>query len=143
MHPLAESTVEGAGRTWLEPRGYSAPQRLSLCLSPTYQAAAVPRQVGLTTLDQQVAEAAGVRVRGASSDEPMLQGPDIAAGKPRAERTNQNYRDVLRERRVRQALVSYPPDLLHEALQAASWKVKHVDAILMVACDGARARRAG
>ena len=33
----------------------------------------------------------------------VLHGPDIAAGEPGAERSDPNYRDVLLERRLRQA----------------------------------------
>jgi type I restriction enzyme R subunit len=35
----------------------------------------------------------------------VLHGPDIAAGEARAERTDPNYRDVVLERRLHQALV--------------------------------------
>lgn len=35
----------------------------------------------------------------------ILHGPDIAAGEPAAERSDQNYRDVVLEGRLRQALV--------------------------------------
>lgn len=35
----------------------------------------------------------------------VLHGPDIAAGEPAAERSDSNYRDVVLEGRLRQALV--------------------------------------
>ena len=39
----------------------------------------------------------------------VLHGPDIAAGEPGAERSDPNYRDVVLERRLRQALVRAQP----------------------------------
>ena len=47
----------------------------------------------------------------------VLNGPDIAAGEPGAERSGPNYRDVLLERRLRQALVRLNPDLPPDALE--------------------------
>lgn len=41
----------------------------------------------------------------------VLHGPDIAAGEPGAERSDPNYRDVVLENRLRQALVRLNPDL--------------------------------
>ena len=46
----------------------------------------------------------------------VLRGPDIAAGEPSAERSDPNYRDVVLERRLRQALVRLNPDLPPESL---------------------------
>jgi len=54
----------------------------------------------------------------------VLHGPDIAAGEPGAERSGPNYRDVLLERRLRQALVrlnpGLPPDALDDAHRCGS-----------------------
>jgi hypothetical protein len=47
----------------------------------------------------------------------VLNGPDIAAGEPGAERSGPNYRDVLLEWRLRQALVGRHPDLTPDALE--------------------------
>jgi type I site-specific restriction-modification system R (restriction) subunit len=58
----------------------------------------------------------------------VLHGPDIAAGEPGAERSDPNYRDVLLEGRLRQALVRLNPDLPHEALKEAFRKLTRVDA---------------
>jgi type I restriction enzyme R subunit len=58
----------------------------------------------------------------------VLHGPEIAAGEPGAERTDPNYRDVVLERRLRQALVSLNPDLPAEALDEAFRKLTRTDA---------------
>lgn len=58
----------------------------------------------------------------------VLHGPDIAVGEPGAERSDPNYRDVLLERRLRQALVRLNPDLPSEALEDAYRKLTRVDA---------------
>jgi type I restriction enzyme R subunit len=58
----------------------------------------------------------------------ILHGPEIAAGMPRAERTDPAYRDVVLERRVRQALVRLNPDLPPEALDDAFRKLTRADA---------------
>ncbi len=58
----------------------------------------------------------------------VMHGPDIAAGEPGAERSDPNYRDVLLERRLRQALVRLNPDLPPEALEDAYRKLTRVDA---------------
>ena len=50
----------------------------------------------------------------------VLHGPDIAAGEPGAERSDPNYRDVLLERRLRQALARLNPDLLESLCTADS-----------------------
>ena len=62
----------------------------------------------------------------------VLHGPDIAAGEPGAERNDSNYRDVLLERRLRQALVRLNPDLPPEALEDAYRKLTRVDAQSLV-----------
>ncbi len=57
----------------------------------------------------------------------VLHGPDIAAGELGAERSDPNYRDVLLERLLRQALVRLNPDLPPEALEDAWRKLTRVD----------------
>ncbi len=58
----------------------------------------------------------------------VLHGPDIAVGEPRAERSDPNYRDILLERRLRQALVRLNPDLPPEAVEDAYRKLTRMDA---------------
>ncbi|MEO6326449.1 MAG: type I restriction endonuclease subunit R [Thermoanaerobaculia bacterium] len=58
----------------------------------------------------------------------VLHGPDIAIGEPAAERSDPNYRDVVLERRLRQALVRLNKDLPSEALEDAYRKLTRVDA---------------
>lgn len=55
-------------------------------------------------------------------------GPDIAAGGPDAERRDPNYRDVVLERRLCQALVRLNPELPSEALEDAYRKLTRTDA---------------
>ena len=62
----------------------------------------------------------------------VLCGPDIAAGMPGAERSDPNYRDVVLERRLRQALVGLNPDLPAEALDDAFRKLTRADAPSLV-----------
>ncbi|HKX45838.1 MAG TPA: type I restriction endonuclease subunit R [Planctomycetota bacterium] len=62
----------------------------------------------------------------------VLHGPDIAAGEPGAERSDPNYRDVLLERRLRQALVRLNPDLPPDALDDAYRKLARVHAPSLV-----------
>ena len=62
----------------------------------------------------------------------VLHGPDIAAGEPAAERSDPNYRDVVLERRLRQALVRLNPDHPPEALEDAYRKLTRVDAPSLV-----------
>ncbi len=58
----------------------------------------------------------------------VLHGPEIAVGEPGAERSDQNYRDVVLERRLRQTLVSLNPDLPAEALDEGFRKLTRTDA---------------
>ena len=58
----------------------------------------------------------------------VLHGPDIAAGMPGAERSDPNYRDVVLEGRLRQALVRLNTDLPAEALEDAYRKLTRADA---------------
>src|SRR5713101_451653 len=62
----------------------------------------------------------------------VLHGPAIAAGEPAAERSDPNYRDVLLEGRLRQALVRLNPDLPAEALEDAYRKLTRADAPTLV-----------
>jgi len=62
----------------------------------------------------------------------VLHGPDIAAGEPGAERSDPNYRDVVLDGRVRQALVRLNPHLPHEALEDAYRKLTRIDAQSLV-----------
>ncbi|MFH1108566.1 MAG: type I restriction endonuclease subunit R [Planctomycetota bacterium] len=62
----------------------------------------------------------------------VLNGPEIAAGMPEAERSDPNYRDVLLERRLRQAFVSLNPNLPAEALEDAFRKLVRADAPSLV-----------
>jgi type I restriction enzyme R subunit len=58
----------------------------------------------------------------------VLHGPGIAAGEPATERNDPNYRDVVLEGRLRQALVRLNPDLPAEALEDAYRKLTRTDA---------------
>ncbi|HME00739.1 MAG TPA: type I restriction endonuclease subunit R [Terriglobia bacterium] len=58
----------------------------------------------------------------------VLGGPEIAAGEPGAERSDPNYRDVILERRLREALVQLNPDLPPEAIEDAYRKLTRIDA---------------
>src|SRR2546425_4677879 len=62
----------------------------------------------------------------------VLHGPEIAAGEPAAERSDPNYRDVVLERRLRQALVLLNPELPAEALDDAFRKLTRADAPSLV-----------
>src|SRR2546426_3237460 len=62
----------------------------------------------------------------------VLHGPEIAAGEPAAERSDPNYRDVVLERRLRQALVRLNPSLPSEALEDAFRKLTRTDAPSLV-----------
>jgi type I restriction enzyme, R subunit len=62
----------------------------------------------------------------------VVHGPEIAVGEPGAERSDPNYRDVVLERRLRQALVRLNPDLPPEALEDAYRKLTRSDAPSLV-----------
>ena len=62
----------------------------------------------------------------------VTSGPTIASGETNAERSNPNYRDVVLERRLRQALGQLNPDLPPEALEDAFRKVTRIDAPLLI-----------
>ena len=56
----------------------------------------------------------------------VLTGPDIAAGEPGAESSDPNYRDVVLDGRLRQALFRLNPDLPSEALEDAYRKLMRI-----------------
>ena len=58
----------------------------------------------------------------------VVHGTEIAVGEPSAERSDPNYRDVVLERRFRQALVRLNPDLPSDALEDAFRKLTWTDA---------------
>ncbi|MFA5058454.1 MAG: type I restriction endonuclease subunit R, partial [Opitutaceae bacterium] len=58
----------------------------------------------------------------------VLHGPEIAAGEPGAERHDPNYRDVVLDGRLRQALARLNPELPGEALEEAYRRLMRVDA---------------
>jgi type I restriction enzyme, R subunit len=62
----------------------------------------------------------------------VLHGPSIAAGESHAERSDPNYRDVVLEGRLRQALVRLNPDLPPATLEDAYRKLTRVDAPSLV-----------
>src|SRR4030067_2887678 len=62
----------------------------------------------------------------------VLHGPDIAVGEPAAERSDPNYRDVVLEGRLRQALARLNPQLPPEALEDAFRKLTRADAPSLV-----------
>ncbi len=62
----------------------------------------------------------------------VLHGPEIATGELAAERSDPNYRDVVLERRLRQALLLLNPDLPTEALEDAFRKLMRADAPSLV-----------
>ncbi|MEK6287887.1 MAG: type I restriction endonuclease subunit R [Acidobacteriota bacterium] len=62
----------------------------------------------------------------------VLHGPEIAAGMVGAERNDPNYRDVVLEGRLRQALVRLNPDLPPEAIEDAFRKLTRTDAPSLV-----------
>ena len=57
----------------------------------------------------------------------ILGGPEIAYGEPGAERSDPEYRDIVLDRRLRQALVRLNPDLPPEALDDAFRKLTTID----------------
>ena len=62
----------------------------------------------------------------------VLHGPDVAVGEPGAERSDPNYRDVILERRLRQALIQLNPDLPSDAIEDAFRKLTRTDAATLV-----------
>jgi type I restriction enzyme R subunit len=62
----------------------------------------------------------------------VLYGPTIAAGEADAERSDANYRDVVLERRLREALVRLNPELPQDALDDAFRKLTRQDAPSLV-----------
>ena len=57
----------------------------------------------------------------------VLHGPEIAAGEPAAERCDPDYRDVVLDRRLRQALEHLNPDLPSEAIEDAYRRLTRPD----------------
>ena len=57
----------------------------------------------------------------------ILHGPEIASGTPSAERCDPDFRDVILERRLRQALQRLNPNLPSEAIESAMRKLAAVD----------------
>jgi type I restriction enzyme R subunit len=62
----------------------------------------------------------------------VLHGPEIASGKPAAERSDANYRDVVLEGRLRQSLINLNPHLPSDALEGAFRKLTRTDALSLV-----------
>ncbi len=58
----------------------------------------------------------------------VLHGPEIAVGQLAAERSDAGYRDVVLERRLRQALTRLNPELPAEALEDAARRLTRADA---------------
>lgn len=58
----------------------------------------------------------------------VLRGRDIAAGEPASERVDPNYRDVVLESRLREALSLLNPELPSDALEDAHRKLTRLDA---------------
>lgn len=85
----------------------------------------------MTAFDESVVEDAALAWLEALGYQ-MLHGPDIAVGEPTAERSDPNYRDVVLERRMHQALVRLNPELPPEALEDAWRKLTRVDAPSLV-----------
>jgi len=63
----------------------------------------------------------------------VLHGPEIAVGAPAAERTDPNYRDVILEGRLRQALARLNPALPAPAIEDAFRKLMRMDAPSLLA----------
>ena len=70
----------------------------------------------------------------------VLNGPDIAAGMSTAERNDPNFRDVVLERRLHDALWQLNPDLPSEALENAFLKLTRTDAPSLTARNHAMHR---
>ncbi len=62
----------------------------------------------------------------------VFHGPDIAVGEPGAERSDPNYRDVILERRLREALIQLNPDLPSDAIEDAFRKLTRTDASTLI-----------
>ena len=62
----------------------------------------------------------------------VLHGPDIAIGMPNAERIDPNYRDVLLEGRLRNALLQLNPELPSDAIEDAFRKLTRSDASSLI-----------
>ena len=62
----------------------------------------------------------------------VLGGPEIAYGEPAAERTDPEYRDMILEGRLRQALTRLNPDLPPEALDDAFRKLTRIDSTSLI-----------
>jgi type I restriction enzyme R subunit len=62
----------------------------------------------------------------------VLHGPDIAASEPGFERSDPNYRDVVLERRLRQAIARLNTELPPEAMEDAYRKLTRVEAPSLV-----------
>lgn len=65
----------------------------------------------------------------------VLHGPELAVGMPGAERTDPNYRDVILEGRLRQALARLNPALPAEALDDAARKLTHIYGPSLLECN--------
>jgi len=76
----------------------------------------------MTTFTESIVEEAALAWL-AALDYTVLHGPDLAVGMPAAERSDPNYRDVVLEGRLRQALVRLNPELPAEALEDAYRKL--------------------
>jgi len=63
----------------------------------------------------------------------VLHGPDIAVGEPAAERHDPNYRDVVLEHHLQQALAKLNPTLPQEALEEAKRRLLRADGPSLVA----------
>jgi type I restriction enzyme R subunit len=81
-------------------------------------------------VEQDVEEAALAWL--ASSGFAIAHGPEIAMGQPGAERSDPSYRDVVLERRLREALVRLNPDLPQEALDDAFRKIVRADGASLI-----------
>ena len=71
----------------------------------------------------------------------VLNGPEIAAGEPAAEREDSGYHDVILERRLRLALARLNPKLPSEALKDAYRRLTLQDEPSMVTCNHALHQR--
>jgi type I restriction enzyme R subunit len=58
----------------------------------------------------------------------VLHGPDIAVGEPAAQRSDPNYRDVILEKRLRQAFIQLNPGFPFEIIEDAFRKLTRSEA---------------